>query len=1081
MSNTFYIDANVRNSVNVNDTNNRFTYKLPNALELPTNTEIALQSSIINLQGITGASLEIQEDYEDTVIYQYYAMDTSYPSPNRTATYNTDENVAYMLNSECSDRRNISNGEFAGLTYPLNDNFNDALAGWSEYPMPLIGEIQTPDGARTAVPMLGKSKIKIPKGIYSINQLGEEITRQINVSALPNNRNQGYYDDQRRRGQFTGYAANNSTLRSFKVEANTFWKDLAAGTGNFDDVTRNNQDFIGATDFQSFNDAGDFDGYCSVIAVTGNINQNLINNARFNGFSNASRTAGCSFEDIVTTAGAFSQYFIGWEKRNGFTNVGANQRIYDFVDDVYNPFTLGIGFGTSQFEVKYDNEESAFSINYAHEPRKIPTVDRYGNNMDNAGQECIYLKKQCGVVNTDGTVSQVVKDSLTNVVQKLSGILITNWAYDTCRKFGNALDTFQYTDNPDDNRKNQCDQYRIYDDFFLTTEDARAAWDNTIWARLGFQYDDIQNSNIEGAGKQTYKQYGVNQTILGFMTNQEIDNTITPSVSTLFNPIKTKALDAGKPVGGDPNPKNRKRGALPAVSSVQRFMLWGQNIPNNIFNNITESSGGAIETLCVAPYKGSFYKGAVMIPVLTKGRPFIASKLPTLSENGYLLITSDIVEANDILKNQQTDGILDLIPKSSLSNQDYMADRNIISHTLSNPKSINEITIKILNPDMTDVSLSPNSTFLLRVTLPIPKPTNFIFDEELQAKENQVGSVVQNMIASHTDPNKAQDNIRIDISNMAAVDTGGLGVAEDPVTAVGQGIIQQAIADDVRGIPPAIPQGGLNPGAEDFPAVEETLELNAAGALIAQQQQQLEKAQGDQQHREQVTAGGKKPRSLAQSVLGEIARRRADPAPEYREPDDPRGLRTSDIRRILPSQVLREPAPLRPDEEPQPEASREERRASSFRKQTARMERDLQGAQRDLTELRERRARAQGRLVARGRTPREQLLLSQEIERTQQRIREVEGIIRGFGGTPDPEVRGIGRRIQVRPDPKAITGVTGGSPRQPRRRARGQEEEEPARRVEPGRLRRQGGVRRAGDSGLGATPPATQFAEEDDL
>ncbi len=140
------------------------------------------------------------------------------------------------------------------------------------------------------------------------------------------------------------------------------------------------------------------------------------------------------------------------------------------------------------------------------------------------------------------------------------------------------------------------------------------------------------------------------------------------------------------------------------------------------------------------------------------------------------------------------------------------------------------------------------------------------------------------------------------------------------------------------------------------------------------------------------------------------------------------------------------------------------------------MERDLQGAQRDLTELRERRARAQGRLVARGRTPREQLLLSQEIERTQQRIREVEGIIRGFGGTPDPEVRGIGRRIQVRPDPRAITGVTGGSPRQPRRRARGQEEEEPARRVEPSGLRRQGGVRRQPQQ-----QQQQQFAEEDDL
>ena len=35
-------------------------------IELPTGTEIGLQSSIINLQGITGASIEITEDIEET-------------------------------------------------------------------------------------------------------------------------------------------------------------------------------------------------------------------------------------------------------------------------------------------------------------------------------------------------------------------------------------------------------------------------------------------------------------------------------------------------------------------------------------------------------------------------------------------------------------------------------------------------------------------------------------------------------------------------------------------------------------------------------------------------------------------------------------------------------------------------------------------------------------------------------------------------------------------------------------------------------------------------------------------------------
>ena len=131
------------------------------------------------------------------------------------------------------------------------------------------------------------------------------------------------------------------------------------------------------------------------------------------------------------------------------------------------------------------------------------------------------------------------------------------------------------------------------------------------------------------------------------------------------------------------------------------------------------------------------------------------------------------------------------------------------------------------------------------------------------------------------------------------------------------------------------------------------------------------------------------------------------------------------------------------------------------------MTRDLQNAQNELTRLREQRAEAQGRLVARGRTPREQRLLQEEIERTQQQIRNVEGIIRGFGGSPDPAIRPIGRLF----DPRAVSSVTGGSPRQPRRRMRGQEEDPAAAPIDRpgGRFRRQGGVRRVAPA---PEPPA---------
>ncbi len=46
MSNTVYIDVKTKNSLNVNSTNNRFEYRLPNVMDLPTGTKKDLPSSI---------------------------------------------------------------------------------------------------------------------------------------------------------------------------------------------------------------------------------------------------------------------------------------------------------------------------------------------------------------------------------------------------------------------------------------------------------------------------------------------------------------------------------------------------------------------------------------------------------------------------------------------------------------------------------------------------------------------------------------------------------------------------------------------------------------------------------------------------------------------------------------------------------------------------------------------------------------------------------------------------------------------------------------------------------------------------
>ena len=71
---TTYVDINARNSRLENDTNNIFEYQLPEAVSLPAGTNISVQNALINLQGITGASIEIDQEYNETICFQYYVV-----------------------------------------------------------------------------------------------------------------------------------------------------------------------------------------------------------------------------------------------------------------------------------------------------------------------------------------------------------------------------------------------------------------------------------------------------------------------------------------------------------------------------------------------------------------------------------------------------------------------------------------------------------------------------------------------------------------------------------------------------------------------------------------------------------------------------------------------------------------------------------------------------------------------------------------------------------------------------------------------------------------------------------------------
>jgi len=248
---------------------------------------------------------------------------------------------------------------------------------------------------------------------------------------------------------------------------------------------------------------------------------------------------------------------------------------------------------------------------------------------------------------------------------------------------------------------------------------------------VGFSFEDIQaTSSYE---KQEYFDKG-EQTVFGFTTQQEVDTSAVPFISTTFNGAR----------GGytaDPKAKIQPIIAPPkSISNIQLFNTLDANVPQLNFNNNKAVTAGEA---CVAPYQYSFYTEAVMIPFQTKGRDAVASNLPILSENGYLYVLSNIIEPNDVVKFKDNVGLLDLLPKSNLSNQDFIADRTPIMHTLSNPKVLNSITIQILNPNLTDVALQPNSSILLKITIPQEKITEIRASIENNIQEEGIEKEVQ--------------------------------------------------------------------------------------------------------------------------------------------------------------------------------------------------------------------------------------------------------------------------------------------------------------------------------------------------
>ncbi len=770
MSNTIYLDINAKNSKIHTSENNIMTYELPDAIPLPTGTEVKCLQSIVNQQGVVGTSITLEEDIEESIIIQYYVSDTQiqYPTPSLNIANPSEDDTFtnwqvlqpanFFFNPEPqfgTPTETAANQPWGTIPY------GQTSVGGTEIAMPMVmlcemdenGTSFVNQSSQYLVPMTCEIPIFIEKGTYNVNKLAETITDQINGLDLVDNDNLPFRSLQMENGSYNGYVVNGTTLKSVVVVQNDGFVNFNENgfrPGEFQPYKGLTGNFIQPPQPLKPEDM-DRRGL-SAIAVHPKFAQDIRRNA-IQGNVGQNVPTNYIAEEVMIKTGQHPNFFQGFNSPYAIPSISGNQ--FDEGCLSYYTFNNGMAVGSTDFRLSV-NEDGEFQIDNTHTPRYIPTYDYFGNKQENAGQEACYIKRVAGTANSDrgaefpagrtGVQDPIGRGwykTLSQPMRRTTGFMVLNWAYKTCNRIsgGNAPPIDGQNDNlrgllPDAIVEGM-DKNRTYDEWYNSKQEAREAWEQTIWYRLGFTYDDIQNPDYfetqyypDKASREDISSFQLE----AFTTNERLDVSALTTASTLVNG------QAHSSTGTNTN-KNTISGFPSAISGIQTFNTIDVNVPFDIYNNNAKYKTTFGST--TGAYKGSFYYGATMVPVITQGIPVSASRLPILSNDGYMLVISDLVEPNDVVKNGSFLGLLDILPKSNLQNTDYIQDRNVLTHTISNPQVIKAITLKIVNPDLTNIELEPNSAFLLSLTFPQPKQTIMLASLENNAQEQAVAQSIQ--------------------------------------------------------------------------------------------------------------------------------------------------------------------------------------------------------------------------------------------------------------------------------------------------------------------------------------------------
>jgi len=769
---TSYIDVNAQNAdIKNTETNASWKYKLKEPIVLPAGSEIAALSSFVNFKGIVGQAIDVKEEIVEEVAMGYFMQDTFYEKPRPEVTNNTDTGTNTCL-EDAYFRANYQT--HSGQIQPNVNITVDENCGYTENMMPIIGGIRQSLTNTLAVPLTVRIKIVIPKGVYSVQQISELITDQLNGKKIADLDNKSAIESMIETGDYRGIPCNNTMARvlGFQTVANlnaylaspSFAdKELAFNSSFFPMAAEfqfgNITDF--STDGRTVNNLVDPPGFLPVCcgvrpSVASGLFQKLktvaisktdgtptfsstLTEAERPNLTEVGGTSNFSFGCIVNTAAQ-----AGGDALTALNDTRSYCLFMDRPDPLTNlPFNLydeGFVVGTTQFRLAFSQQEQLFNISGLSQTRREPTNDNLGNEMPDPSKTVAYERRTSNNITrftvNSGTLSAIQKREVHSTISKpmtrLGGVYVYNWGVATAKRLRTNFDLAGTT----------ADDYKEFKDFFNTESEARIAWESTLWFRLGFSYDQLQNATNWGTSR-FFMDTAENN--VGFSTDLTLDDGAIPFVSTMFSNQDYTQPEKKSSDGGGPDIPAGQKYSRPNVDNMQTFTTMDVNIPSIMLKNTTTPQNQGDPTVappdttpCVFPYNGSFFTKAVMLPIVTTEIAVEASKLPQLSEDGYLIITSPTFQNNDQISKMSPVCLLDILPLSALSNQDFVSDKNELVHKLTNEKVIEYIEIRILRPDLSEPLLDENSSVLLRITVPEQTVPNLLSAEAINLSENQV-------------------------------------------------------------------------------------------------------------------------------------------------------------------------------------------------------------------------------------------------------------------------------------------------------------------------------------------------------